>query len=91
MKNKLLGEFRPGEKGMVEKLTVLGPLRRRLLDMGITPGTEIVFNKVAPLGDPVEIRLRGYVLAIRKTEAEAVLMKMEDKNEICNSRKSEQR
>lgn len=76
---KLLGEFKPGEKGIVEKLTVLGPLRRRLLDMGITPGTEITFNKVAPLGDPIEIRLRGYVLAIRKTEAETVLMKMEAK------------
>ncbi|MDR2027683.1 MAG: ferrous iron transport protein A [Prevotellaceae bacterium] len=77
MENKLLSEFKPGERGTVEKLTVLGPLRRRLLDMGITPGTEIIFNKVAPFGDPVEIRLRGYLLAIRKTEAEAVLMKME--------------
>ncbi|MDR1582163.1 MAG: ferrous iron transport protein A [Prevotellaceae bacterium] len=80
MELKLLSEFKPGEKGAVEKLTVLGPLRRRLLDMGITPGTEIVFNKVAPLGDPVEIGLRGYMLAIRKTEAEAVLMKMEAKS-----------
>jgi Fe2+ transport system protein FeoA len=79
MENKLLGEFKSGEKGTVVKLTVPGPLRRRLLDMGITPGTEIIFNKVAPLGDPVEIRLRGYKLAIRKTEAEAVLMKTEVK------------
>jgi ferrous iron transport protein A len=77
---KLLGKFKPGERGTVEKLTVLGPLRRRLLDMGITPGTEITFNKVAPLGDPIELRLRGYVLAIRKSEAEAVLMKMEAKS-----------
>ncbi|MDR2338508.1 MAG: ferrous iron transport protein A [Deltaproteobacteria bacterium] len=77
MKNKLLGEFKPGETGIVEKLTVLGPLRRRLLDMGITPGTKITFNKFAPLGDPIEIKLRGYVLAIRKSEAQAVLMKME--------------
>jgi Fe2+ transport system protein FeoA len=78
MELKLLGTFQPGEKGKVEKLTVLGPLRRRLLDMGITPGTEITFKKVAPLGDPITIMLRGYVLAIRKSEAEAVLMKMED-------------
>jgi ferrous iron transport protein A len=77
MKNKLLGEFKPGETGIVEKLTVLGPLRRRLLDMGITPGTKIIFNKFAPLGDPIEIKLRGYALAIRKSEALAVLMKME--------------
>jgi Fe2+ transport system protein FeoA len=79
MEFKLLGEFKQGEKGTVEKLTVLGPLRRRLLDMGITPGTEITFNKAAPLGDPIELRLRGYVLAIRRSEAEAVLMKMEVK------------
>jgi Fe2+ transport system protein FeoA len=79
MEIKLLEEFKPGEKGMVEKLTVLGPLRRRLLDMGITPGTEITFKKVAPLGDPIEIMLRGYVLAIRKSEAAAVLMKTEVK------------
>jgi Fe2+ transport system protein FeoA len=80
MEFKLLNEFKSGEKGIVEKLTVLGPLRRRLLDMGITPGTEITFKKVAPLGDPVEIMLRGYVLAIRKTEAETVLMKKEVKS-----------
>jgi len=80
MEFKLLNEFKSGEKGIVEKLTVLGPLRRRLLDMGITPGTEITFKKVAPLGDPVEILLRGYVLAIRKTEAETVLMKKEVKS-----------
>jgi Fe2+ transport system protein FeoA len=80
MEIKLLGKFKPGEKGRVEKLTVLGPLRRRLLDMGITPGTEIIFNKVAPLGDPIEIRLRGYVLAIRRSEAEAVLMNVEEKS-----------
>jgi len=75
MKYKLLNKFKSGEKGEVEKLTVLGPLRRRLLDMGITPGTEITFKKTAPLGDPVEIMLRGYKLAIRKAEAEAVLMR----------------
>lgn len=75
---KLLKDFKQGEKGVVEKLTVLGPLRRHLLDMGITPGTEIVFKKAAPLGDPVEIMLRGYKLAIRKTDAQAVLMNVEE-------------
>jgi Fe2+ transport system protein FeoA len=78
MGSKLLNRFKAGEKGTVQKLTVIGPLRRRLLDMGITPGTEITFKKVAPLGDPVEILLRGYKLAIRKAEAEAVLMTTED-------------
>ncbi|MDR1887415.1 MAG: ferrous iron transport protein A [Prevotellaceae bacterium] len=80
MESKLLAKFKKGETGTVEKLTVLGPLRRRLLDMGITPGTEITFKKVAPLGDPMEIMLRGYVLAIRKTEAEAILMKTEEQS-----------
>jgi Fe2+ transport system protein FeoA len=75
---KLLNQFKTGEKGTVEKLTVAGPLRRRLLDMGITPGTEIIFKKVAPLGDPVELMIRGYKLAIRRAEAEAVLMNTED-------------
>ncbi|MDR2358748.1 MAG: ferrous iron transport protein A [Prevotellaceae bacterium] len=74
---KLLNQFKAGERGTVEKLTVAGPLRRRLLDMGITPGTEITFKKVAPLGDPIELMIRGYKLAIRRAEAEAVLMKTE--------------
>jgi Fe2+ transport system protein FeoA len=74
---KLLNQFKAGERGTVEKLTVAGPLRRRLLDMGITPGTEIIFKKVAPLGDPVELMIRGYKLAIRRAEAEAVLMRTE--------------
>jgi Fe2+ transport system protein FeoA len=78
MSLKLLEKFKPGERGVVEKLTVIGPLRRRLLDMGITPGTEIVFKKTAPFGDPIEIMLRGYSLAIRRAEAEAVLMNTEE-------------
>ena len=77
MTDKLLKDFKAGEKGRVKKLTVLGPLRRRLLDMGITPGTEIVFKKAAPLGDPLELLLRGYKLAVRKEEAEAVLMEID--------------
>ncbi|MDR2423682.1 MAG: ferrous iron transport protein A [Prevotellaceae bacterium] len=77
MTDKLLKDFKPGEKGRVKKLTVLGPLRRRLLDMGITPGTEIVFKKTAPLGDPLELLLRGYKLAVRKDEAAAVLMEID--------------
>ncbi|MDR1405988.1 MAG: ferrous iron transport protein A [Prevotellaceae bacterium] len=75
---KLLNQFKSGEHGTVEKLMVAGPLRRRLLDMGITPGTDITFKKAAPLGDPVELMIRGYKLAIRRAEAEAVLMKTED-------------
>jgi len=71
---KTLKEFKPGEVGTVIRITGKGGIRRRLLDMGITPGAEISMRKVAPLGDPIEITVRGYQLSLRKTEAEIVLM-----------------
>lgn len=64
-----LRDLSPGEKGVVVNLGEKGPSRRRLMDMGITPGVEIQIIKVAPLGDPVEINLRGYELSLRKDEA----------------------
>ena len=51
-------------------------VRRRLFDMGVTPGAEIVLRKLAPLGDPVEVTIRGYELTLRKSEAECVLMEV---------------
>lgn len=72
--DKTLKEFKPGETGTVVRITGQGGIRRRLLDMGITPGTEISMRKVAPLGDPIEITVRGYQLSLRKSEAEIVLM-----------------
>lgn len=72
--DKTLKEFKPGEIGTVVRITGQGGIRRRLLDMGITPGTEISMRKVAPLGDPIEITVRGYQLSLRKSEAEIVLM-----------------
>lgn len=72
--DKTLKEFRPGEVGTVLRIVGQGGIRRRLLDMGITPGTEISMRKVAPLGDPIEITVRGYQLSLRKSEAEIVLM-----------------
>lgn len=56
------------------KLTGEGALKRRIMDMGITKGTQIYVRKVAPLGDPVEINVRGYELSIRKSEAENILL-----------------
>ena len=53
-----------------------GKLRRRILDMGVTPGVEIVMKKAAPLGDPLEINLRGYSLSVRKSEAQTILMEV---------------
>ena len=69
---KTLKEVKCGETVTVKRLHGEGALKRRIMDMGITKGTEILVRKVAPLGDPVEINLRGYELSIRKSEAEQV-------------------
>ena len=73
---KKLNEFIPGEKGVVKRILGEGKIRRRLFDMGVTPGADIVLRKLAPLGDPVEVTLRGYELTLRKSEAECVLMEV---------------
>ena len=74
--NKNLKEFKPGEKGTVLKVTAEGRIRRRLFDMGVTPGAEIIMRKAAPLGDPIQITVRGYELTLRKSEAENVLLQI---------------
>ena len=61
-----------GKTVKVKKLTGEGPVKRRIMDMGITKGTEIKVRKVAPLGDPVEINVRGYELSLRKNDAENI-------------------
>ena len=71
---KKLSEFSIGEKGVVKTVGGEGAIRRRLFDMGVTPGAEITLRKKAPLGDPIEVKLRGYELTLRKTEAELVTM-----------------
>ena len=72
---KLLSQLSIGEKGTVLAVRGEGAVRRRLFDMGITPGAEIYLRKKAPLGDPIEISLRGYELTLRKSEASNVEMK----------------
>ncbi|MBM4322366.1 MAG: DtxR family transcriptional regulator [Deltaproteobacteria bacterium] len=69
-----LGDLEPGEKGHVVKIRGPGRLRKRLLDMGMIPGTEVQLKKVAPLGDPVDILIKGYHLSLRKEEAEGILI-----------------
>ena len=76
MITKLLSEFSIGEKGVVKAVSGEGRLRRRLFDMGVTPGAEVLMRKKAPLGDPIEITIRGYKLTLRKTEAELVTMEV---------------
>lgn len=64
-----LKDMKPGETGKVVSIGESGQLKRRIMDMGITPGVEVRVVKVAPLGDPVEIHIRGYELSLRKDEA----------------------
>ena len=69
---RTLKDVKPGEKVTVQKLNGTGALKRRIMDMGVTKGTEVFVRKVAPLGDPIEITVRGYELSIRKSEAESI-------------------
>ncbi len=73
---KKLDEFAIGETGVVKAVGGEGKIKRRLFDMGITPGAEIFLRKKAPLGDPIEITIRGYELTLRKTEAQFVNMEV---------------
>ena len=69
---KTLRDVKIGETATVVKLQGEGAVRRRIMDMGITKGVEIYVRKVAPLGDPVEITVRGYELSVRKADAEMI-------------------
>ena len=69
---KTLKQAKVGETVKVVKLTGQGAVKRRIMDMGITKGSEIFIRKVAPLGDPVEITVRGYELSVRKNDAQCV-------------------
>lgn len=67
-----LKEIKCGETVKVTKIQGEGPIRRRIMDMGITKGIEIYIRKVAPLGDPIEVTVRGYELSLRKADAEMI-------------------
>lgn len=71
---KTLKEAKPGETVTVTKLVGEGATKRRIMDMGITKGTTLTVRKVAPLGDPVEITVRGYELSIRKEDGEKIFV-----------------
>lgn len=73
---KKLSEFKVGERGVVKAVAGEGKIRRRLFDMGVTPGAKVFLRKLAPLGDPLEVTIRGYELTLRKTEAECVNMEV---------------
>lgn len=69
---KTLREVKKGQTARVVRLTGEGPVRRRIMDMGITKGVEVYVRKVAPLGDPVEVTVRGYELSLRKADAQMI-------------------
>ena len=71
---KTLKEVACGETAKVKKLNGEGPVKRRIMDMGITKGVDVFVRKVAPLGDPVEITVRGYELSVRKADVEMILV-----------------
>lgn len=73
---KYLNEFAIGEEGKILKIEAEGKIKRRLFDMGVTPGASVVLKKVAPLGDPLEVTLRGYELSLRKDEAKCILVEV---------------
>ncbi|MBE6987175.1 MAG: ferrous iron transport protein A [Clostridia bacterium] len=67
-----LDKIKPGQTVRVTKLGGEGAVRRRIMDMGLTKGTNVYIERMAPLGDPMELRLRGYSLSIRKADAEFI-------------------
>ena len=69
---KTLNQVKVGETVKVTKIAGEGPIKRRIMDMGITKGVEIYVRKVAPLGDPIEVTVRGYELSLRKADAEMI-------------------
>ena len=75
---KTLREVKVGETVKVVKLTGEGPVKRRIMDMGITKGVSIYVRKVAPLGDPIEVTVRGYELSLRKEDAAMIDVKEEN-------------
>ena len=77
-KLKPLSKFKIGERGIIVSVSGEKRIRRRLFDMGVTPNIEVFLRKKAPFGDPIEISIRGYELTLRKSEAEWVMMEVED-------------
>lgn len=70
-----VAQLQPGESGVVESVGGEGALHRHLLDMGITPGVRVTLQKTAPMGDPLEIHLRGYALTLRKDDAAKISLR----------------
>ena len=77
MAKKTVNDMKIGERAVVTGLGCSGALRRRIIDMGITPGAVVILRKAAPMGDPMEINVRGYELSIRRSEAKEITVETE--------------
>ena len=77
MAKKTANDMKIGERAVVTGLGCSGALRRRIIDMGITPGAVVILRKAAPMGDPLEINVRGYELSIRRSEAKEITVETE--------------
>lgn len=73
-----LAELKPGQRGRVRRVTGAGAVHRRILDMGISRGALVELERTAPLGDPIKIKVRGYALSLRKSEARLIEVERED-------------
>ena len=73
-----LAKLKPGEKGRITGIGAIGPLKRRLMDMGVLVGEEVKLIKVAPMGDPIEVFIKSYNLSLRKKEAEGIAVEVSE-------------
>jgi ferrous iron transport protein A len=71
-----LAQLAPGSRGRILSIAAVGPLKRRLMDMGVLVGVEVRVEKIAPLGDPLEITVKNYKLSLRKSEAEGIAVEV---------------
>ncbi|MGN0601816.1 MAG: ferrous iron transport protein A [Oscillospiraceae bacterium] len=77
MTEQTLNDLSIGDSALVLRINCQGAMKRRLIDMGITPGVRVKLYKIAPMGDPLELKLRGYVLSIRRSEAKNIIVEKE--------------
>ncbi len=76
IQKKTLGELKAGERGLVRGIKTKGPLKKRLSEMGLTPGSVVDVERVAPMGDPIDVKVRGYHLSLRKEDAEKIAVEV---------------
>ncbi|MBR7092863.1 MAG: ferrous iron transport protein A [Clostridia bacterium] len=77
---KTVNDLKIGQSAIVTGLGCSGALRRRIIDMGITPGARVILRKEAPMGDPIELNIRGYELSIRRSEAREIFVVLEERD-----------